>query len=125
MLNVGGGEVLVILLVALLVLGPDKLPGAARTAGKVMRQVRDISGGFQDEVRKAMDDDTTVSAPVPGASAGSDLHPGAGAGPSLPPATDGGDEPDATSTGDEPAADAGADRGDVRWSTDGPSGSFS
>lgn len=56
MFNVGGGELLVILLVALLVLGPDKLPGAVRTAGRVLGEVRRVAGGFQDEVRRAMDD---------------------------------------------------------------------
>ena len=33
--NLGGGEILVILLVALLVLGPSKLPDAARQLGKI------------------------------------------------------------------------------------------
>lgn len=56
MLNVGGGEVLLILLVALIVLGPDKLPDAARQVGKVAREFRRISSGFQREMREAMKD---------------------------------------------------------------------
>jgi sec-independent protein translocase protein TatB len=55
--NVGGGELLVILLIALLVLGPDRLPGFARKAGKVLGEVRRISSGFQSEIRQAMDFD--------------------------------------------------------------------
>lgn len=56
MLNIGGGELLAILLIALIVLGPDKLPDAARQAGKVMREFRRISSGFQREMRDAMKD---------------------------------------------------------------------
>ncbi len=52
--NLGAGEILVILLLALLVLGPDKLPGAARSIGKTMSQVRKLSSGFEQEVRSAM-----------------------------------------------------------------------
>jgi sec-independent protein translocase protein TatB len=55
--NVGGGELLVILLIALLVLGPDRLPGFARKAGKVLGEVRRVSSGFQSEIRQAMDFD--------------------------------------------------------------------
>lgn len=77
MLNVGGGEILVILLVALLVLGPDKLPDAARNAGKLMRQVKQLSSGFQQEIRQALDDDPSSQRPtnVPGTSAGPALAP--------------------------------------------------
>lgn len=55
MFNVGGGELLIILFVALVVLGPDKLPDAARKIGNVMGEVRRMSAGFQDEIRSAMD----------------------------------------------------------------------
>ena len=51
MFNVGGGEVLVILIAALIVLGPDKLPNAARQVGKYLAEFRKISQGFQDELR--------------------------------------------------------------------------
>jgi sec-independent protein translocase protein TatB len=54
MFNVGGGELLVIFLIALVVLGPDKLPGAARQAGKYMSEFRRISQGFQQELRDAV-----------------------------------------------------------------------
>ncbi|MGQ0618148.1 MAG: Sec-independent protein translocase protein TatB [Acidimicrobiia bacterium] len=70
MFNVGGTELLVILLVALIVLGPDKLPETARKIGNVMGQLRRMSSGFQNELRSAMDDATreptpTSSAPAP------------------------------------------------------------
>lgn len=56
MFNVGAGELLVILLIALLVLGPDKLPETARKIGNVMGELRRMSSGFQNEMRAAMDD---------------------------------------------------------------------
>ncbi|HET6954808.1 MAG TPA: Sec-independent protein translocase protein TatB [Acidimicrobiales bacterium] len=56
MFNVGGGELLVILLLALIVLGPQRLPGAVRTAGRVMGEVKRISSGFQTELKTAFDE---------------------------------------------------------------------
>jgi sec-independent protein translocase protein TatB len=52
--NVGGQEFLVILLLALLVLGPERLPGAIRTVGRIVGELRRISGGFQSELRDAL-----------------------------------------------------------------------
>lgn len=60
MFNVGGGELLVILLLALIVLGPTKLPEAARYFGKATRELRRLSGGFQTEMQQAMDSLTVV-----------------------------------------------------------------
>lgn len=54
--NLGGGEILVILLLALIVLGPERLPGVARQIGKVVGDIRRMSAGFQAEVRTAMDE---------------------------------------------------------------------
>ncbi len=56
MFNIGGGEFLIIFLVALVVLGPTKLPEAARQAGKVIGEFRRMSSGFQREIQSAMDD---------------------------------------------------------------------
>jgi Tat protein translocase TatB subunit len=73
MFNIGGGEFLVILLVALIVLGPNRLPEAARQAGKVMGELRKISSGFQNELRTAIADaDKESAAPAPAASAAVD-----------------------------------------------------
>lgn len=50
-------EVLIIVLVALIVLGPKRLPGAIRGIGRAFRQVRD----FSITVRQEMD--ATISPP--------------------------------------------------------------
>ena len=52
--NLGAGEVLVVLLVALLVLGPERLPQAARNMGRALTEVRRVTTGFQAELRDAM-----------------------------------------------------------------------
>lgn len=54
MFNVGTPELLVIMLVALIVLGPNKLPDAARQVGRFMGEFRRMSSGFQSELRDAM-----------------------------------------------------------------------
>lgn len=56
MFNVGGMELLVIALVALVVLGPDKLPKAIRQIGQVTGELRRISQGFQTDLKGALDD---------------------------------------------------------------------
>jgi sec-independent protein translocase protein TatB len=61
MLNVGPLELLVVLAVALIVVGPERLPELARSVGRVLRQLRDVqnevrtmvSSGVDDEIRDA------------------------------------------------------------------------
>jgi sec-independent protein translocase protein TatB len=65
MFNIGGAELLAILVIALIVLGPQRLPDAARQVGKVMGDLRRLSTGFQDEMKQALDtadDPTRVAA---------------------------------------------------------------
>jgi sec-independent protein translocase protein TatB len=58
MLNIGPGEVLAILVIALIVLGPEKLPEMLRTIGRVTSELRRISSGFQTELQNALEDET-------------------------------------------------------------------
>ena len=58
MLNFGPEKMIVIFFIAMIVLGPDKLPEMARKFGKVMGELRKVSGGFQEEMRRVMDDTT-------------------------------------------------------------------
>jgi Tat protein translocase TatB subunit len=60
--SVGAPELIVIFLVALIVLGPDRLPKAARQVGKAVAEFKRVSSGFQDEVRKAFDADDSAPA---------------------------------------------------------------
>ena len=54
--NLGGGEILVILLIGLIVLGPKRLPEASKQVGKTIRQVRQTSRNFQAELEAAIED---------------------------------------------------------------------
>jgi sec-independent protein translocase protein TatB len=54
--NFGGGEILVIIIVALVVLGPDRLPEMARSAGRMLHKVRTMSEGLQGQVKDVMED---------------------------------------------------------------------
>ena len=56
MFNLSGSEIVVILLLALIVLGPEKLPEAIRKFGRVYSEVRKISNGFQSEFKNAFDE---------------------------------------------------------------------
>ena len=51
MFGVGSGEILVILLVALLLLGPNEIPKVARTVGKTMKELQ----RFKDDLRRSVD----------------------------------------------------------------------
>lgn len=70
--SIGAPEILVILVVALIVLGPERLPEAARQVGRFVGELRRIGAGFQAEVREAMNVSPTsqraVPAPPPGPS---------------------------------------------------------
>src|SRR3954451_14320034 len=51
MFGIGVPEFLVIVVVALVVFGPDKLPEFARQAGRMVRQVRQLSRQARDDIR--------------------------------------------------------------------------
>lgn len=52
MLNIGPQEVLLILIVALVVVGPQRLPELSRSIGKALRSLR----AAQDEMRRTVSD---------------------------------------------------------------------
>jgi sec-independent protein translocase protein TatA len=46
---IGPGEIVILLIVALLVFGPKKLPEMGRSIGKGMREFKNSVSGFDDE----------------------------------------------------------------------------
>lgn len=54
MFDVGLGELLLIAVLALLVLGPERLPRAARTAGGLLRRARQSWAGVRAEVEREL-----------------------------------------------------------------------
>lgn len=54
--DVSGGELLVVLLFALLFFGSKGIPDLARTMGRTLRQVRDASNEVQREIQKGVTD---------------------------------------------------------------------
>jgi sec-independent protein translocase protein TatB len=56
--NLSGSEIVFILLAALVLLGPEKLPETLRKVGRVYAEVRKISNGFQSELRSVIDEPT-------------------------------------------------------------------
>src|SRR5947208_17035979 len=73
MLNIGTPELLVILIVALLVVGPQRLPELSRQLGRGLREFRKIQDDVKDMVKVDLD---TPDAPPPSAPAGSPMAPG-------------------------------------------------
>lgn len=51
-LDFGGGEILIILMVILIVLGPKKIPEFAKKAGQVMRYIRNATDDIKQEINK-------------------------------------------------------------------------
>lgn len=50
MFDIGFWELLVIAVLALLVLGPERLPGAIRSTIKTVRSVRNMATGFKNDI---------------------------------------------------------------------------
>jgi sec-independent protein translocase protein TatB len=49
--NIGPVELLVLAIVGLIVLGPDRLPGLARDAARLLRQLREMATGARQQLR--------------------------------------------------------------------------
>ena len=56
MFNLTGSEIVVILLLALVVLGPEKLPDAVRRFGRTYAELKKMGTGFQQEFKAAIDE---------------------------------------------------------------------
>ena len=70
-LNIGAPELFVILVIALIVVGPQRLPELARQIGRGLREFRKIQDDVKDMVKIDLDDTTPPPAPT-----GSPMAPG-------------------------------------------------
>lgn len=112
MIDISLGKMLLLAVIALIVLGPEKLPGAARTAGALLRRVRNGWDSVRAEVERELQleeikrtareaaaradaaqarlDETLRQAKAPFAEAGEAFRPpgAVGAGPAAPAAVE-------------------------------------
>jgi TatA/E family protein of Tat protein translocase len=54
--GVGGGEMMWVLLIALLLFGGDKLPGLAKGMGKAIREFKKAASDVEHEIKRAIDE---------------------------------------------------------------------
>lgn len=73
--GVGFTELLLLAVVALIVLGPERLPTMARTAGRLTRQARRAWQGLQSELQSELDADHNRR--IMDATSGRDVKPAA------------------------------------------------
>ena len=52
--SVGWGEILVLVVAGLFILGPERLPGAAAWLGRTVRQVREYASGAREQLQKEL-----------------------------------------------------------------------
>jgi sec-independent protein translocase protein TatA len=63
--NIGPMELIIVAIIALLVLGPKRLPDAGRSLGRGMREFKDaIGGGDRDDVGEDDDDVKPAATPL-------------------------------------------------------------
>ena len=105
MFNIGPTEMLLILLLALIVFGPKRLPEVGRTVGKGLREFRRASQEIKDEIQMDLDvpDEQAKPAAATGSSpaqpsSGADSAAGDGAAPTSGSGA-------TSTTGDAPRAD--------------------
>ena len=54
MFGINGGELVILGALALVVIGPDRLPGYAAQLGRLVRDVRTMAAGTREQVRAEM-----------------------------------------------------------------------
>jgi sec-independent protein translocase protein TatA len=96
--NIGPAEIMVILLIALLVFGPKRLPEIGKTVGKGLREFRKASQDIKDELSASMSDEDDEAGASPPDSKPANLeasppNPNGGSGASTGPQVPGGAVP--------------------------------
>ena len=74
MFDLSPEKIILVGMIALVVLGPNRLPQAARSMGRMMAQLRRMSSSFQAEVRDAMAEPTDAVNAVVGDFRPSDIR---------------------------------------------------
>jgi len=67
--NIGAPELIIILVIALLILGPGKLPEVGSSLGKSIREFRKASTDIQESVKVDVDTSPLPATPAPSATA--------------------------------------------------------
>jgi len=87
-MSLGPAEILVVLVLALIVFGPKRLPEVGRQVGGALRELRKVQSSVEQEIRSVLDDTTGPvrsmlpghsPEPVPDVTAAPAVPPGAGA----------------------------------------------
>jgi sec-independent protein translocase protein TatA len=63
--DVGIQEIILILIIALIVVGPKKLPEMARSLGKGLREFRRATSEVRDSLNLGLDDEPVIDPPSP------------------------------------------------------------
>jgi Tat protein translocase TatB subunit len=71
-MSLGPEKIILILVVALIVFGPQRLPDIARQVGAILRELRRMQDTVRDELEHVLHPDFV--APNPGSSAATDQH---------------------------------------------------
>lgn len=105
MLNIGPGEILVIALIALIVVGPEQLPSVLRRIGKTAGSLRHMADGLKKDFMSGMDElDPNKWSEAPRGK-GTTTDPILGPGAYGPPITEGTPEEPAAEAPEEPSED--------------------
>ena len=70
MFNIGPAEMIVILVIALIVFGPKRLPEIGRTVGKSLREFRRATQDIRDEFEGSLQDEPETPAADPAKTVG-------------------------------------------------------
>lgn len=71
--SIGPAEIIVVLIIGLIVLGPNRLPEAARQVGKAMSEFRRVTAGIQAEVRDVFTEPVDGTPPATASPAGTEV----------------------------------------------------
>jgi Tat protein translocase TatB subunit len=90
---VGITELILVLIVALIVIPPEKLPEVMRTAGKILRELKLASNTMVRELSETIDDSTAIRQPPPAIARPSITQPATAEPPAETPAAPSSSDP--------------------------------